>query len=343
MKKYFYLLLTIAMLGISCGDDTPDVQEYKDGVFVVNQGAFQSGTGTLTFLANGADTISTDVYSAANAGAVLGNIAQSMTEFDGKKYIAVNNAEKIVIANDKTLVNVGEIAGIGQSRYFVSNDDNLYVSSWGTGFSGGVYEINTSTNTLSEPIVEGNGAEGMVIVDNLLYVARSGGFGRDSVVSVIDIDNNTLVNTIVVGDKPEILVASNNGDVFVICNGYFDWMEPANNTNGRLVKISGTTIESSIELANGASKLAIDNDNDEIYYIESGKVIRRSIDLTNSETTDIASVFASGLGFDQDENLLYVADSKDFASNGEITVYKRSGEKVNTFEAGIIPSFFHFD
>lgn len=343
MKKLFTILLG-AFLISSCGDDTPDSQKYTDGVFVVNQGIFNSGTGTLTFKANGVDTVAQDVFTSANEGAFLGNIAQSMIEHKNKKYVSINNGGKIVVLEDETLVNLGSIEGINQPRYFASNGSKLYVSSWGdTGTNGAVYEIDTDDNTLSAPVVAGNGPEGMVMDNNLLYVAKGGGFGLDSVVLIIDTDDNSIVKTLVVGHNPEQIVKDDNGDVFVICSGFTDFVDPANSTDGALVMISDQEVVKTIPIANGSNRLTIDTEMSNLYYISSTQINKFNILDDTNEVIAVGVDFAYGMGFDNSESKLYIADAKDFSSQGEVFVVNRDGGTEYQFSAGIIPGFFHFD
>ena len=39
---------------------------------------------------------------------------------------------------------------------------------------------------------------------------------------------------------------------------------------------------------------------------------------------------------------IYIADAKDYASNGEVLRYNSEGELVDTFEVGLLPSKFAF-
>lgn len=343
MKRLFTIFFA-ALLILSCGDDSQDSSTYKDGVFVVNQGAFGSGTGTLSFKRNGVDSISQDVFIAANAGSFLGNIAQSMIEHDDKKYVAINNGGEIKILEDETLISLGSISGINQPRFFASNGSKLYVSSWGdTGSNGAVYEIGTENNTLSPAIVEGNGPEGMVLDNDILYIAKGGGFGLDSVVVIVDTDDNSIIKTLVVGDNPEQIVKDDNGDIFVICGGFTDFVNPENSTDGALVMISNQEIVKTMSIPNGSNRLTIDTDRHNLYYISSSQVNKYSIlDETNS-VLSVSSGFAYGLGFDDSEGLLYVADAKDFASQGEVIIINRDDVEVDRFTTGIIPGSFHFD
>ena len=288
------------------------------------------------------DEASQNVFSSANDGAVLGNVAQSMIEHGGKNYIAINNGGKVVVT-DSEFASITTIEGINQGRYFASNGEKLYLSSWGdTGSNGGIYEINPSTNSVSDFIDTGNGPDGLVFANDLLYVAKGGGFGRDSLVLIIDPNDNSIMQSLVVGDTPQLIVKDNNENVYVICSGYSDWMNPANNTPGQLVKIKDQEIVWSIELPNGSNNLTIDAANEYLYFVSEGNVLKQSINSTVLQTTIIRAVSAYALGFDKEDERLYIADAKDFAQQGEAFIYSANDEVVDSFTTGIIPGYFYF-
>lgn len=339
------LIIAIGLFIISsCGDDKEEANVFADGVFVVNQGAFQTGTGTVSFYSEKMDSLTNNVYSTVNEGLNLGNIAQSMIEHDGKKYIAVNNAGKIVVAQDEDMTAVATIEGISQARYFASNGDRLFVSSWGvTGSDGAVYEINTSDYTLSDPIISGGGPEGMVISNGFLYVAQSGGFGIDNKIDIIDLGDNSLVKSLDVADKPQFLAVDDNDDIFVICNGKTDFYDSSLNTPGAIVKISNQSISKEYERPTGSQFLALDQDSDLLFYISGG--VLKSFDVS-SEVESSISVNASviyGLHFDNVTDRIYLCDAKDFNSQGDLIILNDDYTLDKKVTVGIIPSFIHID
>jgi len=345
LKNLIIGLFLVSML-IACGDEeVPPITMLPDeetGVIIVNQGNFGSGTGTLTYNERDTNDPMQNVYSEANDGAVLGNVAQSMIEHLDKYYIAINNGGKVVVTeNDFT--SAGTIEGINQGRYFASNGSKLYLSSWGdTGSNGGVYELDASTNTVIEFIETGSGPEGMVFADDLLYVAKGGGFGTDSLLLIIDPTDNSIMKSIVVGDNPQLIVKDKNEDLYVICKGLSDWMNPSNNTPGSLVKIKDQEIAWSIELPNGSSNLAIDQENENLYFVSEGNVLKQSINSTVLSTTIVRSVSAYALGFDKVDERLYIADTKDFQQQGTAYIYSANDEVLDSIVTGVGPGYFQF-
>jgi len=344
IKQIIYGLVLIMFTMSSCGDDTPEKTEYNDGVVIVNQGPFTTGTGTLTFKGRGTSTPSQNIFSVSNDGAVLGNIAQSMIEHDGKNFISINNGGKVVVTENDAFTFIDTISNINQGRYFASNGSKLYLSAWGdTGSNGGVFEINSNSNSVENYIELGNGPEGLVFVDNLLYIAKGGGFLRDSLVLIMDTDDNSIVKSIVVGDNPSLMVKDNDDNVYVICNGFTDFSDPTNSTTGKIVKIANQEIIYSQDISGGfSSALSIDADNGFIYYLDAGQIIKESLNFDPSERKVIKVISASALGFDTEEDKLYISDSKDNQSLGEVYVFSKDDVEIDSFTTGIVPGYFHF-
>lgn len=335
--------LLVVLLFVGCGEDTPEVPagKYESGVFVVNQGNFGNGTGTITY--HDRDTlVLNDIYQSENTGLVLGNVAQSMTIANDKIYIAVNNAQKIEVVDANDFTQLATIEGLPQVRYMVSTDDGstLYASSWGDGFSGVLYEIDTATDQIVSSTVLGGGLENMVIDGNDLFIAKSGGFGTDSVVLKYDIAQSELAQEFLVGDNPVGIGLDKDGDVIVLCTGAFDFSNPDNNTAGGIYKISNNTVELILEIANGSANMALDVDGDVVYYRD-GEGIKQ-VNLSSPSSTLFTSGFFYGLGFDPVNDQIFVADAKDFASSGEVTVFNKQGVAMRSFTAGIIPGEFYF-
>ncbi len=340
--KNFFLLAIIALIISSCGEDPKfaGLNKYTDPAWVVNQGQFNAGSGSITYKKKGDTTLIHNAYSANNDGAELGNIIQSMILHKGNYYFAINNGASVVVAGEKYLDHKAKINGIKQPRYFASNGNSLYVSAWIDGFGGTIYQLDNTG--IKDSIVIGGGPEGMIIDNDLLYVAKNGGYGLDSTVVIIDLGTKEVVKTLQVGYKPEIIAKGIDGNIYVICGGKTDWNNPENNTPGALVTIANQEITNTIPLSNGANKLAIDHKENTAYFIMDGTVKKQNLDSTSPEITSVVDIYAYSLGFDDSEGLLYVGDAKDFVSTGEVTVIDRSNQKKSTFEAGIVPGFFYF-
>jgi hypothetical protein len=98
---FFTLLLCSSIVFSACEDEDPTPVPLPDnlnGVFVVNEGAFLQGNGSITFISSDSASITPDIYSTVN-NVPLGDVVQSMQLFRSKGYIAVNNSQKLVVVN----------------------------------------------------------------------------------------------------------------------------------------------------------------------------------------------------------------------------------------------------
>lgn len=346
IRSFLKLSSVIAVLFlIACGEEEIPMAElgkYESGVFIINQGKFGDGTGTVTYY-NRDTTVSQNIYQTENAGAVLGNIAQSMQVANGNVYLAINNAAKIEVANTDDFTKIATINDLSQVRYMVASEDEktLYASSWGAdGVSGVLYEIDTETNQIISTLETGGGLENMVIDGSELYVTKSGGFGTDSTIIQYDLSRSVIEQEYIVGDNPVGIVKDNEDDIWVLCTGAFDFSNPDNNTPGGLYKLDGDVPTLQIELLNGANNLVIDPVGNKVYYLDSEGI--KAVDLASLESSLFASGSYYALGFDQKDRKVYVSDAKDFSSNGEVISINLSGVQQNGFKAGIIPGGFYF-
>ena len=128
----------------------------------------------------------------------------------------------------------------------------------------------------------------------------------------------------------------------MICNGYSDFLDPTNNTPGRLIKINNQEIIWSFEIPTGSNRLAIDADNGFLYFNMNGNVVKHDIKSDTLSTTIVREGSAYALGFDDFDDKLYIGDAKDFASQGNVYVYSTDDIEMESFKCGIIPSYFHF-
>jgi len=344
MNLFKISILSLFILTFSCTkDENANVVDYSNGLFVVNEGPFGNGTGTITFQ-NGQDTIQ-DVFGKENVGKALGNIAQAMIKFGDKYYISINNGAKIQVVNATDFKSAGEIKGIAVPRYFATDNKKLYISSWGADFnSGAVYEINPVTLTLSNPIPIGAAPENMIIQNDKLYVAVSSGTPQNNSknVVVIDTKTNKIQKTIATSDSPEAIVKDKNGDLWVICNGFTDWTNPSLNTNGALHKIKNDLVVASFTIYNGANGLVIDKNGDRLYFLMGDKVMVHDIADNAFENESVYDGYYYGIGYDVSRRRIFLADAGDFQSNGRAVFIDPDTQATGRFTTGIIPGFFYF-
>lgn len=339
MSKYFFIFTSAFTLLISCQkvDIASGDQNYSKGTFIVNEGPFQNGTGTITFI-NGKDTLQ-DIFGKENHGAALGNIAQSMIKFDNKYFIAINNGAKIQVVDAGSFKSITEIKGIDVPRYFASSNDKLYVSAWGKDFSSGsVYEIDSKTNTITNQINTGGAPEKMLIKGNKLYVTMS----SSNKLIIIDISSNKIIDNLTVGDAPVGIASDKSGTIWVVCWGFTDYNVPTNNTLGSLYRLENDQIKNYFILPNGANSLETGNAGDRLFFLINGKLYTHAIDDTKFEERVMYDGYYNGLGYQKSNDRIFLADAIDYQSLGKAFIISTSGKLEAKFTTGIIPGFFYF-
>ena len=105
--KLKYLALLLALTIFSCKKDsetTPSTSFLASpgGMYISNEGVFQSGNASLSFFNPATHMVINNVFQSANSESI-GDICQSMTLINNKLYVVVNNSGKIEVCNPFTL------------------------------------------------------------------------------------------------------------------------------------------------------------------------------------------------------------------------------------------------
>lgn len=343
MKCNILISAFFIVLMISCHKEDVKIPiDYSTGIFVVNQGPYNSGTGTITFH-NNRDTIQ-DVYGSSNPGQVLGNIAQAMIKFKDKYFISINNGGKVQVVRSKDFVSLGEINPIAGARNFVSDNNKLYVASWGEDRkSGAIYEIDPASLKLSAPIFTGGAPEGMIIQNKKLYVAiSSASLDMEKRVVVIDTETNQILKTINTADSPTALIVDKNEDIWVLCSGYFNWDNPALNTKGALQRLKNDQVVATYVLSTGANGLVKNKLGDKLYFLMDNQVLVHDIGDVTFEKESIFDGSFYAIGYDVSKGNIYLADALDYQSAGRVLIINPDTMASGRYRTGIIPGYFYF-
>ena len=341
--KLAALLIAIIFLNSCSDDDDPKLPkgDYENGFFITNEGPFQNGSGTITFVGDDG-IVSQDIYKAVN-GVDLGNIVSSMTLTDVNAYIIVNNSNRIVVANRYTMKSLTVIEGdnIKLPKYMAVNGDTGYVSNWGDPFNSEddfIAIIDLNTNTISGKIPVGEGPENLKIVNNKLFVTLEGGYSQNNQVVVINTSNNTVEANLTIGDVPNSIVSDGNGNVWVLCQGNPSYA--TTETGGSLYKIKvndlGITNFDFDSITDHPTSLAVDAN--ELFYNLNGKVYAFDVKSSNLPTESIVGFDGYYYAMKANNGELYATDAKDYASEGTLNIFDiNSGTLLETIKTGIIP------
>jgi hypothetical protein len=354
------MLLSMTLLSLNaCKKDEPAVVTnppantstgtsgpYDTGIFITNEGQFPSGAGSVSFYNRTTKVVTNDIFQLVNKYP-LGNVVQSYTVYNGKGYIVVNNANKMEIVSSGDFKSIGSITGLLQPRYFMPiSAGKAYVSEWGDGgIKGAVRIINLANNSISGTIPTGLGAENMVKVNDLVYIACNGGNSNDSIVTIINSVKDSVVKKLIVGANPSSIQVDANGKIWVLCKGQYSatyaFVKP-----GSLVRINPNTntIEQSFvfALTTSPGNLSLNAAKTKLIYTYTGGVFVQDIAAATLNASALIKKGFYSLGVDPLTDAIYGADPKDYTNNGYVFRYTNAGAYMDSINVGVTPGGFFF-
>lgn len=346
-KRFTLLMVMGALLIFGCETDPTGAKNQEkipelSGAFILNEGNFNGGNGSLSFYSPAKGTIQNGIFKAVN-GADLGDVVQSMTVIDTLGFIVVNNSNKIEVISTNTWKQVTTInLAAGSSPRYLAFDDNFaYVTNL---FGNSISKINLGSYQVESNIAVGANPEMIVLDGNSAYIANSG-FGWNNTVSVVDLGLGQESKSIKVGDNPRTMRRTKNDELHVLCEGRWPaWGDTSDTgTNGGLYvidMISNTVIDSFI-IAGHPSRLAYDGDATG-YFLSAGHVVSYST-VNHSVVNDtLISGYFYGLEVDPVSKNIYALDAKNYAQNGALKIYNADGVLQESYETGIIPGSVTF-
>lgn len=316
----------------------------RHGAFILNEGLFNQGSASLSYIDDEKDTIFNEVFYKQN-GFRLGDVGHSMTIIDSLGYIVVNNSGKIEVIDLNSFESIQTIHGFSSPRYLCPvSPTKAYVSDL---YENKIHIVDLQSFKITGAVNTGVPVEQMQLYRNEVFALfwskyTTANESNDKVL-VINTEDDSLTDEIKVGIEPNSLVIDKNEQLWVLCSGGFD-----NEEEPSLFKIlpgKRMVLNEYVfpEIDRSPNHLTINHSGDTLYYLNQG-VYRMPV---NAESLP-ASAFISSpaalfytLSVNED-NQLFVGDAKDYQSRGEVMIYNAGGQKMNTYEAGIIPTSIRF-
>ncbi|MBP3482899.1 MAG: YncE family protein [Alistipes sp.] len=348
LRRALHTVLTLfaAACCVSCMDFGPAPEEKFDfagrGVFIVNEGNFNYGNASLSYYDPDTKKIENGIFARSN-GIPLGDVAQSMTIYDGRGYIVVNNSGVIFVIDLATFRIIGTIDGLTSPRYICFYDEHrAYVTDL---YDTRITKFDPATLKITGHIETGyDSTERIVAYDRFLLVAC---WSYNDKIIVIDTDDDTVCDTISVGIQPSSLVLDRNGKIWVLTDGGYEG-SPYGYTAPALYRIDAATRrlekEFTFALGDSATDLQIDANGETLYFIRND-VWRMSVDadrLPDEPFIRSDGAVYYGLGIDPVTSEIYLSDAVDYMQAGTIARYSPTGELLDRFRAGITPNSFAF-
>lgn len=334
LKQFFLFLLLLAAISSACEQQKDPVKnKYESGIFVVNEGPF-GGTGTITWHDPVTGVTEQDIFGAANNGAALGELAQSLTFHKGKGYICIGNGTTIVVVDAATFQFLDTIGGLAKPRYFLPYGDHFaIVTQWGAdGNTGTVAKIDLNTNEIVQisPVI-GAGPEKIFQVNSdVVLIPNSGGYATDSTIVTFRLSTfSEESRSVVRGSNPGMCAQINgtNGGIYALCKG--SYLESTPRSTLALADGSGAALS----IPFYSDDLCAAPDKSALYLTGGGKLH----EYKNGALRTVVQQQAYGLICHPVTGDLYCTDAKDFSSAGEALIFRPDGTRMGGFPTGIGP------
>jgi len=348
-SKFVFLAIALIVIVTACKkgstpttslppSDTASIQTID--AYVLNQGNYGHNNTTLSYYNFGTATASTDTFANKN-NFHLGDTGSDFIIYGGKMYIVMNNSGELIVANAATTAYIDsisfQIGGVNkQPENIVGYGNHVFVSTTDDSVS----VIDTAALTVTKTIAVGANPAQMVIVGTNLYVSNTGGFSAnfDSTVSVINLTTLTQTAKIKVGINPGYIAADSAGYIYVACTGDYVSILPT------LVKvnINTNTVTTSASVPAGVVRYY----NNKLYITGGGAgspgvQVINPVDLSIIATSFISDgttvTLPYGLDIDPTNGDVYVADAKNYTSNGTVFCFNNAGKKKFSFVVGPTP------
>ena len=228
MKKLTPLGLAALALLASCDPEKSVIAPptpLTTSVYVLSEGQFGAGDGAVSVFDRTTKALTVDAFGNANSGAKLGDVVQSMGVQGSRGFVVVNASNKIEVVSLPDFKTAGTIAGLTQPRYFTSTSATRgYVTEWRGPFTGYLPGVLSILDLNTNTV-----ASRVTVGRNPEQLLALGGKiyvpnSLDNTVSVIDEASGTLSSTITVADGPSSMVADKDGNIWVLCSGFVTYL-----------------------------------------------------------------------------------------------------------------------
>jgi DNA-binding beta-propeller fold protein YncE len=323
-------------------DETPIEPTLNEKVIIANEGGFTKGNAEISYINPNTNEINNDLFAKANNNGILGDVLQSISFKGDYMYCILNNSGNIKILDKNTFMLNTTITNLNSPRFmsFVNNNTALVSS---LSFSAGnnpMSFINTNTNTKGNTLNMVGWSEGLLTLANSTYICNY------SKAILYKLNNTTLqiIDSVKLDAGCKEVVAYKNGQLLVLTEGDFNL--PSSVSKIYQIDTTSLTKLDSIGLgASGYSNVNFSISENIITVLGGNKIRKLNLALKSNEPIISGAAGESfyGFGFDEKYKKYYVCDAKDYQQKGQVIIYDKSGNKIISLTAGIIPSKVYFN
>jgi hypothetical protein len=356
--RNFFLLLSIVVAFSCCkknideitvpGGTEPPVtpDSYENGIFIVNEGNFNWGNASISFINAKDYLVHNNIYQLANSRN-LGDVAESMKVFNNMGFIVVNNSNTVEVVSLKDFKSIKTITGFNSPRNIEIIDSNkAYV----TNMIRDIAVVDLKSLTITKTIHLQDWTESMIFYNDYLYVTSIGNYSsinakRKAKIEIIRTSDDQIIDSIITGKEPLSILIDRKQKMWVLCTGGYDNYEAAS-----LLRIDPDLkiVEKTFIFNKGIdspSRLCINPSGDTLYYLNNG-VYQMPVGAASLPTEPLIPSDGHlfyGLGVNPANGNLFVSDAVDYVQNGWVYQFNQSnGNLIKAFLAGRIPGSFCF-
>lgn len=323
------------------GDEENTVESLLSakGVFLLNEGNFNHGNGSLSFYSYNSFTLYNQLFYSVNQRP-LGDIPMSMAINGNRIYIVVNNSGRIEIVDKSSLKSVSSVTGLVSPRYIeVVGTNKAYVTSL---YSDSVAILNLSTGNISGYIDLKKPSEAITVSSSgKAFIAHWYGGNK---IMVVNIESNQVIDSVEVGAEPESMAIDRYNTLWVLCNGGWDRKQ---NAELIAINVSDHKIVRRLvfpSITDSPLCLRIDGRGENLYYLKNGVM---QFNVKSSELPLNPVIYENNhlfykLAVNPENDEIFVTDVVDYIRKGYLLRYKNNGTPVSEIEADIIPGFMYF-
>ncbi|HMQ80930.1 MAG TPA: hypothetical protein PKE39_05950 [Ignavibacteria bacterium] len=324
-----------------CGNDdivTNDPVTATKGVFVLYEGSFGQPTSyDYAFINTDSNTVSTNVFQNSNSGLTLNAVPNGMQLVNGNLYVVSQGnfgSSGTIYKIDANTNQLIASKNFGTNPYSVTSEfgGNLFVTNTAGDY---VTELDVNLNIVTDSIRVGNNPSEIVQYANYLYIAKQS-YTTENSLAIIDRTNyqvskiffNTPPVCVETGENRVYISTYSGKKIYSIIQQFntigdsleMNITEPA---IGTIVLMDSHTL-----FVLGVSDTAFSsNVGKRVYKVDTQtRAIDPSFNIIQSGSDDIYGIIYDYIG-----QKLYVANSKSGTANGEIKVYDKNGNLLNTF------------
>ncbi|MFI3285849.1 MAG: hypothetical protein R3Y08_04270 [Rikenellaceae bacterium] len=373
--KHFLTILSIFAIAVSCRTEeqiipsTSDQVIYPDaevgeikGFFLLNEGNMGSNKATLDYFDYETGIYTKNIFAERNPDIVkeLGDVGNDIKIYSERIYAVINCSNFIEVMDVSTAKHIG-VVSIPNCRFITFKGNYGYVTSYAGAVQidpnarlGYVAKIDLTTLEVVDQCTVGYQPDELVVVDDKLYVANSGGYRApdyDTTISVIDLSSFEEIEKIEVAKNLSRLELDQYGFLWVSSLG--DYYDTPSKTY--VVDTQTNKVVKEFDLPNSNMTRSGDNlyifSREWNYTTSSNEVLYAVIDTKEQEITDLSFIkdgtnsnitIPYGIAVNPESSEIFVTDATNYITPGKLYCYTPEGALKWSTTTGDIPTQIAF-